>query len=72
MSWRSRRLFVCNINFSGEDFIRILVEFFKIFDQTTILVGNAAVLFSSEVQSEKDFLKNYSVTNFDQNTDGKL
>ena len=35
MSWRSKRLFVCNINFNGEDVIRILVEFFQIFDQTT-------------------------------------
>jgi hypothetical protein len=39
------------------------VEFFKIL--IGLMVGNAAVLCSSEIQSEKDFLKNFSVTKSD-------
>ena len=33
--------------------------------ESRLLVGDAAVLFLSEVQLEKDFLKNYSVTKVD-------
>ena len=63
MSWRSSRLFVCNINFSGEDVIRIFVEFFNIFDQT--IGGKCSWVFFTESQFRKRFFKNYSVTKSD-------